>query len=97
MTRRICIVLTTRGNYAKTKSAMRALQARDDVTLQLVVGGALLERGYGDFEQHIAAEGFRPDALLRYPSEGKTPQSIAHASGVCTSEASSIFAERNGG
>jgi len=93
MTRRICIVLTTRGNYAKTKSTLRALSQHHGVTLQLVVGGALLEDGYGEFERLIKADGFIIDALLRYPAKGASPHSIAAAAGLCTVKMSNIFSD----
>jgi len=70
MTRRIAIALTTRGNYAKMKSTMRAIQARPDLELVLMVGGGILQDRFGDFRPVIAGEGFRIDAELDFLTGG---------------------------
>lgn len=93
MKRRICFILTTRGNYAKSKSTLRALSKNPNVHLQLVVGGALKDDGYGEFAHSIKADGFKIDAHLHYPTDGGTPKSIAEAAGICTIAMSRIFAE----
>ena len=35
---KICIILTTRGNYAKMKSTMKNVLYNNDLTLQVVLG-----------------------------------------------------------
>ena len=45
--RKICIVLTTRGNYAKMKSVITRILEEDDLELQLVLGGmVVLEKAF---------------------------------------------------
>lgn len=89
MTRKICIVLTTRGNYAKMKSTMLAIQAMPDLDLQLVVGGAILDPKYGDFVPIIEADGFRVDEQIDYIEKGTSLVSVTLSAGRCVS----LFAE----
>lgn len=85
MTRKVCIVLTTRGNYAKMKSTMRAIQTSPDLELQLVVGGAVLDPQYGDFVPMIEADGFHVDERLDYIEDGKSLLSVTLSAGRCIS------------
>ena len=52
MTRKICVALTTRGNYAKMKSTMRAIREEPALELQrqshVAQGGACLRRQVGE-------------------------------------------------
>ncbi len=70
MTRRVAIALTTRGNYAKMKSTMRAIEARSDLELALVVGGGILQSRFGDFRPAIEADGFRIAAEIDFLVDG---------------------------
>ena len=45
--RKICIVLTTRGNYAKMKSVIQQIQDSEDLELQIVLGGMVVLEKYG--------------------------------------------------
>lgn len=89
--RRICIVLTTRGNYAKMKSVLRALHAHTNLELQLLIGGALLNAGFEDYQRVIEADGFAIAGELKYPAEGGSPGSIARAAAACTAAATESF------
>jgi len=64
--RRIAIVLTTRGNFGKMLSTMRAVRARPDLELKIVVGGGILHDSYGNFVPTVEAEGFRVDGTADY-------------------------------
>lgn len=92
MSRKICIVLTTRGNYAKMRSTMEAISRHPALILQTVVGGALLDVAYGDFRPIIEADGFHIDDTLDYIVEGGTLDSIAESSGRCTQAMGGILA-----
>lgn len=91
MSRRICIVLTTRGNYAKMKSVLQALRSHENLELQLLIGGALLNAGFEDYRKVIEADGFTIAGELNYPAEGGTPGSIARAAAACTAAATESF------
>lgn len=85
MTRRIAIALTTRGNYAKMKSTMRAIVAQPDLELALVVGGGILQSRFGDFRPAIAADGFRIAAEIDFLVDGgETLESMTASAAAAT-------------
>ncbi len=89
--RRICVVLTTRGNYAKLKSPMRSIAVEPNLALQVVIGGALLHPDYGDYGPIIESDGFSIDGRLDYIAGPDTPQAIAESAGRCTVETSRLL------
>lgn len=91
--RKICVVLTTRGNYAKMKSTLAAIKAHPELDLQLIVGGALLSDDYGDFRSIVSANGFTVDATLDYIVPGSTPTTVTESAGRCTQICAGLFAE----
>ncbi len=64
--RKVAITLTTRGNYGKMLSTMRAIRARSDLELQLIVGGGILSEAYGNFVPVVESDGFRIDRKIDY-------------------------------
>jgi UDP-hydrolysing UDP-N-acetyl-D-glucosamine 2-epimerase len=71
--RRVAIVLTTRGNYAKTKSTMRAIRDSASLELATIVGGGIVQSRFGDYRPAIEADGFRIDATVDFlVEEGAT-------------------------
>lgn len=89
--RRICMVMTTRGNHAKLRSTLRHLAAHPDATPQVVIGGALLDPSYSDISALIAADGFSVDARLDYIVPGTTLSSVTESSGRCIYEMNRIL------
>lgn len=83
MTKRICIPLTTRGNYAKMKTTMRALSDRDDVELRVVLGGPLLDAAYGDYDTLLAGDGFTVDDRLDYLDPDTDLSGMTRSSANC--------------
>jgi|APSaa5957512535_1039671.scaffolds.fasta_scaffold03091_2 UDP-hydrolysing UDP-N-acetyl-D-glucosamine 2-epimerase len=80
----VCVILTTRGNYAKMKSTMLAIQSSRRLVLQLVVGGALLEKEYGSFKEIINNDGFTIDEELDYIEGNTTLEGVVKSAGKCT-------------
>jgi len=91
--RRVCIVLTTRGNYAKMKSTMRAVLNHPELELQVVVGGGILLPRYGDYVGIIEADGFRIHRHAPFLSEGDTLGEMARSAGQATREMAGTFEE----
>jgi UDP-hydrolysing UDP-N-acetyl-D-glucosamine 2-epimerase len=83
MPRRICIPLTTRGNYAKMKSTMRALADDGSVELCTIIGGPLLDAGYGDYAAIIEADGFTIDDRLDYLDTATDLAGMTRSAGAC--------------
>jgi UDP-hydrolysing UDP-N-acetyl-D-glucosamine 2-epimerase len=80
----ICVVLTTRGNYAKLKIIMNSIKSHPSLELKLVIGGALLDGDYGSFEKNICNDGFHVDGKIDYIAGSKTLEDIARSSSKCT-------------
>jgi UDP-hydrolysing UDP-N-acetyl-D-glucosamine 2-epimerase len=87
--RRICVVLTTRGNFAKMKTVMRAVLAHPELDLQLVVGGALLNRQSDVLE--VVADEFKIAATLDYMLASETPPAIGASSAMCLLRATDLL------
>ncbi|MBO6783853.1 MAG: UDP-N-acetylglucosamine 2-epimerase (hydrolyzing) [Alphaproteobacteria bacterium] len=83
MTRRVCIPLTTRGNYAKMKTAMAALAGRDDAVLQPVVGGPLLDPAYGDYGSLLERDGFTVADRIDYLDAATDLAGMTRSAGAC--------------
>lgn len=86
MPKRVCVVLTTRGNYAKMKSTMRAVQRHSGLALQMVVAGGILLPRYGDHARRIEADGFRIDRRVHFLVEGDDLSAMTTSAGLATIE-----------
>jgi len=86
MKRRICFVLTTRGNYGKVKSTMTVLQKESSCQLQIIIGGPLVQERYGDYKNIIEDDGFKIDASISYLDNGETLLNMLVSAGNCTTE-----------
>ncbi|MFV0473346.1 MAG: UDP-N-acetylglucosamine 2-epimerase [Pikeienuella sp.] len=69
--RRICVTVTARPSYARVKSALAALKARDDVELQVATTASALSESYGQVAGVMAAEGFPSDRQVPSLVEGR--------------------------
>ncbi|MDG2481085.1 MAG: UDP-N-acetylglucosamine 2-epimerase, partial [Alphaproteobacteria bacterium] len=91
MTRRVSIPIATRGNYAKTKSIVAAIDERFDINAETVLtGGAILAR-FGGFGEVMKAEGREADHVVPYLVDGETPMAMAKSSGQATIELAEFF------
>jgi UDP-hydrolysing UDP-N-acetyl-D-glucosamine 2-epimerase len=91
MKRRIAIVLTTRGNYAKMKSTMRAIARHPSLELVTIVGGGILLTRYGNHVQRIEADGFRVDRQVHFLVDGDAPVAMATSAGLATLAFADVF------
>ena len=92
MIRKVCIVLTTRGNYAKMKSTISEIDNDPRLELQLVVGGGILLDRYGEYCTHIENDGFRIAERVRFLVDGDSSESMAMSAGLATLNLSQTFA-----
>ena len=91
MTKKICVVVGSRANYSSIKSAMQAIKAHPDLTLQLVsAASAMLER-HGAVQDVMAEDGFFPDAEAPFLLEGGTLSTMARSTGLGLIELASVF------
>jgi UDP-hydrolysing UDP-N-acetyl-D-glucosamine 2-epimerase len=92
MRRKICIILTTRGNYAKMKSTMRAVIGDPRLELQVVLAGGILIDRYGDYSEHICRDGFAITERVPFLMGGDSLESMTMSAGLATLELSRTFA-----
>ncbi|MBW1697314.1 MAG: UDP-N-acetylglucosamine 2-epimerase (hydrolyzing), partial [Deltaproteobacteria bacterium] len=93
--RRICIILTTRGNYAKMRSVIDHVLADSELELQLVIGGGALLHKYGDIAKSLRDQGIDVHRKVHFLIEGETPITMAKSAGMAVSEFSTIFDNLN--
>lgn len=89
--RKICVVLTTRGNYAKMKSVMEAVEARDDLELQVIVGGGLILPRYGMTVDRLNNGRFKIDRRIHFMVEGENLVAMAKSAGLAVIDFATAF------
>lgn len=91
MAKKVCIVVNSRANYGRIKSVLEAVEAHDDLELQLVVGASALLFRFGDALQLIREDGFEPVATVYSIVEGETPTTMAKSTGLGILELATLF------
>jgi UDP-hydrolysing UDP-N-acetyl-D-glucosamine 2-epimerase len=89
--RKICIPVTSRGNYGKFQPVMTAIESYPDLELQLVVGGGALLHKYGGFVEDGMLEEFEVDLSLYFMLEGENPITMAKSTGIALTEFTTAF------
>ncbi|WP_432738816.1 UDP-N-acetylglucosamine 2-epimerase [Maridesulfovibrio sp. FT414] len=89
--RKICVVLTTRGNYAKMKSVMHGIVESDSLELQLIIAGGIVLPKYGHNIANLISSEFKVDRHIHYLVEGDTPMTMAKSAGLAITEFSTAF------
>ena len=89
--RKVCVIIGSRANYSSIKSAMSAVRAHPDLTLQLVVGASALLDRFGSVVDVIEADGFEANARVAMIVEGETPGTMAKSTGLGLLELPTIF------
>ena len=92
MTRRkVCVLVTARASYSRIKTALRAIQAHDDLELQLVVAGSALLERYGSAVRGIEQDGFPIAARVLMVLEGGNLAAMAKTTGIALLELATVF------
>ncbi|MCD4760918.1 UDP-N-acetylglucosamine 2-epimerase [bacterium] len=89
--RKVCFIITSKIHYSRSKLILRELQKRDDVDLQIVVGGAAILGNYGDVLPLMHDDGFQYSAKVTMILEGGNNLAMAKTAGLGVSEFSSVF------
>lgn len=92
---KICIILTTRGNYAKMKSTMKNILYNNDLTLQIVLGDSIQDQRFGEYRPIIENDGFKIDEQINFLPKGDKLENIAFSAGQLTSRLSKTFSKLN--
>jgi len=80
--KRICVVVASRANYARIKTALEAVRDHPELELQLVAGASLVLERFGNALEVLTMDGFEPDATIRFIIEGETPATVAKSTGL---------------
>lgn len=89
--RKVCVVLTTRGNYAKMKSVIEKIEADDGLELQLILGGMVVLEKYGRIAAMLDTQGRKPERTINFVIEGENLATMAKSSGLAMMEFSTAF------
>ena len=89
--RKICIIITTRGNYAKMKSLIKAIRKRREIELQLIVGGGAVLPKYGNIIGSLNGKDLKVDRVIHFLVEGENPITMAKSAGLAVTEFSTAF------
>ena len=91
MTRKVCVVIGSRANYASIRSALTAIQAHSGLELLVVAGASALLDRYGSVVDVVRRDGFEPVASVYMLVEGETPTTMAKSTGLGLLELSTTF------
>ncbi len=89
--RKVCVIITTRGNYAKMKSVIHAISAQPELELQLIVGGGAVLPKYGNIIRSINSSDLKIDRVIHFLVEGENPITMAKSAGLAVTEFSTAF------
>jgi UDP-hydrolysing UDP-N-acetyl-D-glucosamine 2-epimerase len=89
--RKVCIIITTRGNYAKMKSVMRHISETPELELQLVVGGGAILPKYGNIMGSLNGRELKIDRTIHFLVEGENPVTMAKSAGLALIEFTTVF------
>lgn len=91
MSRKVCVVIQSRANYARIKSLLRACANHPALELQIIVGASALLERFGDVRPSIEADGFSINGSIHSMVEGGTPETMVKSTGLGMIELSSQF------
>lgn len=91
MKRKICVVITTRGNYAKMKSVISLILASSDLELQLVLGGMVVLEKYGRISSMLEDQQIPIARTIHFVIEGETLVTMSKSAGLAVTEFSTAF------
>ena len=89
--RKVCIVITTRGNYAKMKSLMEFAIADPGLELQVIVGGGAILPKYGKISDVLSHQSIHSNRTIHFLVEGENPVAMAKSAGLAITEFSTAF------
>jgi UDP-hydrolysing UDP-N-acetyl-D-glucosamine 2-epimerase len=89
--RKICVVLTTRGNYAKMKSVIRLIQDDPALDLQLILGGMVVLEKYGRILNTPEAQSLPVMRKINFVIEGESLSTMSKSAGLAMIEFSTAF------
>jgi UDP-hydrolysing UDP-N-acetyl-D-glucosamine 2-epimerase len=89
--KKICLVITTRGNYAKMRSVIDLIKDERNMQLQIIVGGGAILSKYGNMSQAFIDNDIKVDRFIHFLVEGENPVTMAKSAGLAVTEFSTAF------
>ena len=89
--KKICVVITARGNYAKMKHVMREISSHPDLELQVILGGSVVLEKYGKLLESDHIDSFKVNHTIHFLIEGETPHTMAKSAGLAVTEFANSF------
>ena len=89
--RKICVVLTTRGNYAKMKSVIRGIQDDPALELQILLGGMVVLEKYGRILNTPEGQCLPVMRTINFVIEGESLSTMSKSAGLAMIEFSTAF------
>jgi UDP-hydrolysing UDP-N-acetyl-D-glucosamine 2-epimerase len=89
--RKICFVITSKIHYSRNKLVLDELKKRDDVELQIIVGGSAILEKYGDTLTVLDNDGYKYDAKIIMTLDGGSPVAMAKTTGIGITEFATAF------
>jgi UDP-hydrolysing UDP-N-acetyl-D-glucosamine 2-epimerase len=89
--RKVCVVIASRANYARIKTAMTAVRDHPELELQCVAGASLVLERFGNAIDVLEQDGFETSAVVRFLIEGETPTTMAKSAGLGLLELPTVF------
>lgn len=90
-TRKICIVITTRGNYAKMRSVIDAIRATPGLELQIIIGGMVVLEKYGRILNSVDGRDLPVNRRINFVIEGENLVTMSKSAGLAITEFSTAF------
>jgi UDP-hydrolysing UDP-N-acetyl-D-glucosamine 2-epimerase len=89
--KKICVIITTRGNYAKMKSVIQNIQIQSTLELQLIVGGGAVLPKYGNIIDSMAGLEKKIDRVIHFLVEGENPETMSKSAGLAVIDFTTAF------
>lgn len=89
--RKVCVIITTRGNYAKMKSVIQNIQSQPSLELQLIVGGGAVLQKYGNIIDSMVGLEAQVDRVLHFLVEGENPETMSKSAGLAVLDFTTAF------
>lgn len=89
--RKVCFVITSKIHYGRSKTVLEELRDRENIELQIVLGGSALLPQYGDVISLMKKEGFDHDVKVVMNLEGGDLVAMAKTAGIGVMEFTTAF------
>lgn len=80
--KKVCVVVGSRANYSSIKSALQAMETREDIQLSIVIAASALLDRFGDITEIVRKDGFEISDRVHLLVEGDTPGTMAQSAGL---------------